>query len=146
MLSALLRVLLFVALALCPALALAAPWRSVVTVAVTTAGWKNVSATAIQGELVGWSIRADSGCTNTSFTPFLVDQVSASGSSTPSANPPAEYRVAEKDSQAVVASATEPVFATTFAEPMPFYGGLNLWLNVVGGTTCTYKLSMWGTK
>lgn len=143
MLAVLLSLLVGAAVAAEPA---DVPWHSVTSVSITAAGWKNASITGLSGDLTAWAIRPHTGCTSTSYVPVLVDQVATSGSGVPVAMPPAEYRVAETSSQAVVASATEASFMTSFAEPMPFVGGLNLWVNVTGGTTCTLVVSLWGHK
>lgn len=124
------------------------PVHTITTAAVTSAGWKNIEvlATDQEGAIVAWSIRANAACTSTSFVPYLVDKVTASGTATPSAAPPAEYRIASESSVSVTASAVEPSFDTSFTEVMPFTGGLRLWLNITGGTTCTYTLSTWWLK
>lgn len=133
--------------ALLASLALATPWRSTVDVTYTAAGWKNAAASAlIQGELVGWSMRAHDDCTHTTATPFAVDKVTASGTATPTAEPPGEFVIAEKDPQTVVPSDTEVTFRTTFEVPMPFVDTLRIWMLTAGGTTCTYTFSFWGNK
>lgn len=127
------------------------PAHVIVSTSPTTAGWKNVevipTGTGLsEGTVVAWSIRANTGCTSTSFVPYLVDKTADSGTGTPSAAPPAEYRIAEEASVTVSASAVEPSFATSFTEVMPYTGGLRLWLSITGGTTCTYVLSVWVVK
>lgn len=124
------------------------PWHQNVTVSITAAGWKNsqVLATGREGWVYAWSVRANTGCTQTAVIPYLVDQVTTSGTAAPSAAPAAEYRVAEESSTALTASAAEPSFATSFTEPMPFVDGLRIWTNIAGGTTCTLIVSVWGAQ
>lgn len=131
-----------------PAMAGNMPVHTITSIAIGAAGWSNteVLGTSQEGAVVAWSIRSDTGCTTTSFVPYLVDKSALSGTSTPAAAPPAEYRIAEKTSQTVSASATEPTFATSFAEQMPFTNGLRVWVNATGGTTCTLVLSTWWLK
>lgn len=131
-----------------PASEALAPAHVVTSHAVTSAGWKNLEVIATtegraEGAVVAWAIRANTGCTSTSFVPYLVDKVADTGTGTPSAAPPAEYRIAEESSTTATASATEASFSTSFTEVMPYTGGLRLWLNITGGTTCTYVLSTW---
>lgn len=122
------------------------PWHQNVTVTFTAAGWKyaEVWPADRRGWLIGWSGRAASTCTHTAWLPFAVDKASLSGVGTPAANPPTEYRVASKDSQTVVASALEPTWQTSFTSRQSFDGGLGIWLNMTGGTTCTVVVSLWG--
>ena len=145
------RLFLAVAIALCvhqtPAMA-AVPWHQITTISIAAAGWQNVLVypTNSEGWVTAWSLRANAACTNTGVVPFLIDQVTAAGTATPTGNPPSEYRVAEKSSQVIVASALEPTFATAFTEPMPYVDGLRFWANVTGAGTCTLTLSVWGEK
>jgi hypothetical protein len=139
------------ALLLCLAALAETPIHTITTLVVTTAGWKYVEVIPVtsgdqSGFTSAWSMRADAACTSTSFVPFLVDKTALSGSGTPTGNPPAEYRIAEKTAQVVVPSALEPTFATAFTEGQPYRNGLGLWLNITGGTTCTYTLSTWGYR
>jgi hypothetical protein len=126
----------------------ATPWHTNTTIAIAAAGWQNVAIhpTDREGWVSAWSVRASAACTNTGIVPFLTDQVPSSGTATPTGNPPAEYRVAEKTSQVIVASALEPTFATAFTEPMPYVNGLRFWANVTGAGTCTLVVSVWGEK
>lgn len=143
--------LCFLALLL-PALAEAAPLRKVATIAVGSAGWGKVeliddgTSREAEGWLSGYTVRLAEGCTTSSVEFYLVDFWGVTGIGTPAAAPPAEYRTVAADSTPAVVSAQEPTLFVSFTAPHPYHGGLGAWYLATGGTTCTFVVSLWGTK